>query len=116
MQKTRAVIVISPKITARPGLCTIVPLSMTPPDKVMPYHMQLTIRPVLPTPYKSDGVWLKGDMLYAVSHKRLHFIYDGKNAAGKRRNYYHTLSGEQMQAVRRCVLHGLGMSGLTKYL
>lgn len=38
MVKRRPVVVISPKIAARPGLCMIVSLSTTPPDPVMQYH------------------------------------------------------------------------------
>ena len=38
MVKRRPVVVISPKIRARPGLCTVVALSTTVPAPVMDYH------------------------------------------------------------------------------
>ena len=64
MVKVRPVVVISPKIAARPGLCTIVALSTTAPDPVMPYHCQIDIRPRLPDWMQSDGVWVKGARLW----------------------------------------------------
>jgi mRNA interferase MazF len=48
MVKRRPVIVVSPKITARPGLCTVVALSTVQPAKIMPYHVQLSLS--LPPP------------------------------------------------------------------
>jgi len=39
--KTRPVVVVSPNHLIRPGLVSVVPLSLTPPDPVQPYHYQL---------------------------------------------------------------------------
>lgn len=66
MVKRRPVVVLSPKIAARPGLCTVVALSETEPHPRLPYHCQIDIRPKLPDGFNSDGVWVKGDMIYAV--------------------------------------------------
>jgi uncharacterized protein YifN (PemK superfamily) len=82
----------------------------------MPYHCQLNIRPVLPEPWRSDGVWLKGDMIYAVGFHRLDLIRLGKDRAGKRLYRYDLLSEDQMKQIKICVLRGLGMSVLTKHL
>lgn len=82
----------------------------------MPYHMQLDVRPLLPAPLKSDGLWVKGDMVYAVGFHRLDLIRTGKDRYGKRTYYYATLNDAQMRGVQACVLHGIGLSRLTKYL
>ena len=71
MVKNRPVIVLTPRIKDRPGLCTVAALSGTPPEKVMPCHAQTDIMPVLPTPFESKGIWVKGDMVNAVSYIRL---------------------------------------------
>ena len=116
MVKNRPVVVISPKITTRPFLCTVVSLSTDPPDHVMPYHRQIDIRPKLPKKWDSDGVWIKGDMVYAVAFRRLNFLNHGKDISGKRLYHYDTVSDENLSEIRRCVLRAMGMSHLTKHL
>ncbi len=116
MVKRRTVIVLSPKIKARPGLCTVVCCSRTAPDPVMPYHARLVMAPALPPPWSSDDVWIKGDMVYTVSFRRLSFIRTGKDRSGKRLYRHDPLDASMMGIVRKCVLHGLGLGFLTKHL
>jgi len=116
MVKPRCVIVLTPKIKARPRLCTVVCLSTTPPDRVMPYHCQIDIRPQLPRPWDSDQIGVKGDMIYAVGFHRLDLIRLGKDRGGKRIYRMEAISPEQLKQVKTCVLRGLGMSVLTKHL
>jgi len=116
MVKARCVIVLSPRIRARGKLCTVVCLSTTAPDHPMQYHCQLTIRPKLPHPWDSDGIWLKGDMVYSVGFHRLDLIRIGKDPGGKRLYRMDTITDKQMKEVKSCVLKGLGMSHLTKHL
>jgi mRNA interferase MazF len=117
MVKRRPVIVVSPKIAARPNLCTIVPLSTEPPRKQMPYHVELPdIRPPLPAPWDKGPNWVKGDMIYSVSFERLDLIRMGKTADGTRLYRYALLDTAQLRAVRACVLNALGLGGLTKHL
>jgi len=116
MVKPRCVVVLSPKIAARPGLCTVVCLSGTAPAPAMPYHCQIDIRPELPGGWESDGIWVKGDMIYAVGLHRLDLIRTGKTREGKRTYRFDTVSSEQMKQIKSCVLKGLGMSILTKHL
>jgi mRNA interferase MazF len=116
MVKPRCVIVLSPKIERRAKLCTVVCLSTTAPDHVMPFHCQIDLRPVMPSPWDSDGVWVKGDMVYSVGFHRLDLVRIGKDRTGKRQYRMDTLSSEQMKSVRCCVLRGLGLSTLTKHL
>jgi mRNA interferase MazF len=67
MVKVRTVVVISPKIKTRYGLCTVVGLSTTAPDPVETYHAQINIEPKLLQPWDSHGVWIKGDMVYRIA-------------------------------------------------
>lgn len=116
MVKRRPVVVISPKISGRPKLCTVVALSNTEPDPVMPYHCQIDIMPALPEPLQSQGVWVKGDMVNTVGFHRLDLIRLGKNQQGRRIYRYNTLTNEQITQIRSCLLKAIGLSTLTKYL
>jgi mRNA interferase MazF len=117
MVKRRPVVVISPKIANRPGLCTIVCLSTDAPDPVMPYHCQIDLRPRLPAPrWESDGVWIKGDMVYSVAFHRLDLVRLGKDAQGVRKYLLDPLSDDNIRAIRKCVLRSVGLSSLTKHL
>ncbi|EJW12657.1 hypothetical protein A33M_1808 [Rhodovulum sp. PH10] len=116
MVKSRCVVVLSPKISGRPGLCTVVCLSTTDPDPVMSYHCRLDIDPPLPKPWMSSGVWVKGDMLYTVGFHRLNLLRLGKDRVGKRLYRWDTLAADQMQEVNACVLNGLGLGRLTRHL
>jgi mRNA interferase MazF len=115
MVKRRPVVVLSPKMSARPGLCTVVARSTTPLYPVQAFHCQIDIEPPLPAPLLSKGIWVKGDMLYAVGFHRLDFIRTGI-AQGVRTYRYDPLSSEIIKKIRGCVLSGLGMSILTKHL
>jgi mRNA interferase MazF len=110
MVKPRCVVVLSPRIKARPKLCTVVCLSSTAPNHPQQYHCQLDIRPNLPAPWSSDGVWVKGDMVYSIGFHRLDLIRLGKDRSGKRIYRMDTLSDDQIKQVKSCVLRGLGMS------
>lgn len=117
MVKRRPVIVVSPQISWRPGLCTVVALSTTPPNPPRPYHYNMTLEPLPPKPWNSPNVWVKADMIMTVGYHRLDLIRIGKDAqTGKRLYYTKCLTTEQLTEVRRCILHGLGMFGLTKCL
>ncbi len=116
MVKHRLVVVMSPRIRDRPGLCTVVSLSTTPPVPCMPYHCMIDIRPRLPPPFKSDDVWVKGDMIYAVGFHRLNLVRIGKDETGKREYYRHALGANDITRIRRCILNSMGLANLTKHL
>ena len=116
MVKHRQVVVISPRIAARPGLCTVVPLSLTTPDPVMQFHCQIDLPDQLPDRMRKTDVWVKADMMAAVSLRRLDFIRLAKDKRGKRRYCYTPLSPENLKKVRAAVLAGLGLAQLTKAL
>ncbi|WP_312599209.1 type II toxin-antitoxin system PemK/MazF family toxin [Brevundimonas sp.] len=116
MVKRRPVVVVSPKIVARPGLCTVVPLSTTAPDPVMQFHCQIDLPDQLPDWLDKTGVWVKADMMAAVALSRLDFIRLAKSAQGRREYCFATVSSENLRRIRGCILGGLGLSHLTKCL
>lgn len=117
MVKRRPVVVVSPNISWRPGLCTVVALSTTPPDPARPYHCRLNLDPLPPPPWDAKEVWVKADLVMTVGLHRLDLIRDGRDErCGKRKYYTKCLSSEQLTVVRKCLLHGLGLFSLTKHL
>jgi uncharacterized protein YifN (PemK superfamily) len=116
MIKSRPVVVISPKISIRAGLCTVVPLSTTPPQPQMPYHCMLKIDPPLPSPWDVPEVWIKGDMIYSVGFHRLDLIRIGKDRSGNRVYRTEPLPKADIQRIRACVLCSLGLAALKKHL
>ncbi|TCP10894.1 uncharacterized protein YifN (PemK superfamily) [Crenobacter luteus] len=70
MLKRRPVVVISPSATHGRKLCTVIPLSTTAPDPVMPWHYPLQRNPN-PLETQPVQVWAKCDMLYTVAFERL---------------------------------------------
>jgi len=116
MVKRRLAVVLSPKISSRPHLCTVVPLSMTAPDKVMPYHKEILIPFPMPKEWGNQKRWIKGDMVNAVGFHRVDLLRLGKDEKGRRIYQMQIVPDELFLVVRQCVLHGLGLSTLTKYL
>ncbi len=117
MVKLRPVVVISPKISVRHRLCTVVPISGEAPRPKMSYHYELTnIDPPLPPPYEDGPNWVKGDMVVSVSFERLDFLRYGKDRSGKRIYRYEVLPVDDIRAIRACILNSLGLAVLTKHL
>lgn len=114
MVKKRLCIVLSPPISARVGLCTVVPLSMSQPDPVQPYHYELDIPFQLPSRWGNTKRWVKGDMICAVGWHRIDLLLMGKDRYGKREYQLSTLSISHLAAISDCVLSSLGLSPLTK--
>ena len=110
MVKRRPVVVVSPRFKRRSGLCTVVPLSTTEPARIETYHALVRIDPPLPKPFSAPSCWAKCDMLSAVSFARLDLIAGPREADGRRRYRISSLSSEDLQAVRRAMLAGLGMA------
>lgn len=108
MVKPRPAIVVSPKFRRRQGLCTIVPLSTTPPQRVEPYHHFLTIDPPLPYPFDAPSSWVKGDLLYTVSYGRLDLPHE-RQPFSKRVFVTRMISQDDLEKIRICIQHGLGI-------
>ena len=109
MVKPRLAVVISPPIKARGKLLTVVPLSTTAPDKIMPYHCQIDIPFELPPRWGNVARWVKGDMINSVSFARTSLLGLGKDAQGQRVYQTNPLQAEQLALIQRCVLAGLGL-------
>lgn len=109
MSKVRWVVVISPKFLNRPGLCTVVPISTSPPHSVEKYHVKLDHDPA---PNASgDDAWVKCDMVMTVDFARLSAYYDGKSHG--RRNYITlSVSEKERRDIQRGVIHALGLGDL----
>lgn len=109
MTKRRPVVVVSPRFKRRTGLCTVVPLSTTPPDPAESYHTVVRIDPPLPKPFASATAWAKCDMISAVSFARLDLIAEPRGADGRRCYRTGTLSNSDLKSVLRAIMAGLGI-------
>lgn len=116
MVKRRPAIVMSPRLRARDRLCTIVPLSTTPPQRVMPYHYRLRLDEPLPRPYDNDTQWVKADMVVTVCFNRLFLPLIGTDETGRRNYDVRVVDDADIKKIRECMLHALGMVTLTEYL
>ncbi|MDU8942816.1 type II toxin-antitoxin system PemK/MazF family toxin [Ovoidimarina sediminis] len=118
MVKRRLAVVLSPAIRNRPGLCTVVPLSTTDPEegKVMPYHYKFRAGFEMPKEWGDIERWVKGDMVCTVGWHRVDLLRLGKRLDGSRIYQKSTISDADFAQVQRCVLHGLGLSTLTKHI
>jgi mRNA interferase MazF len=111
MVKLRPAIVISPRLPHRDGLCTVVPLSTTPPDRELEYVCKVTPPMPLPEPWDSPAMWVKADMLATVCFDPLDLFRTGRDHQGKRRYLHPRLPPDDLERVRRCVLRALGVVG-----
>ena len=116
MLKRRPVVVISPNFKHRSGLCTVVPLSTTPPDHLVDYHCEINFERRLPQPFDAESMWAKGDMVATVGFHRLDLLRTGRDSTGKRKYIEPKLSQEDMQKIYSCVLHAIGLSRLTNQI
>ena len=108
MVKVRPVIVISPSFSERKNLVTIIPLSTTPPNKVMPYHYKISLPGTLPHPLEKE-CWVKGDMISTVSLSRLDLYRFPRGPNGKRVYYTEKLDSAQITTIEQCIMHSLGI-------
>ncbi|MGH6924324.1 MAG: type II toxin-antitoxin system PemK/MazF family toxin [Propylenella sp.] len=116
MVKRRPVVVISPRLKHRTALCAVVALSTTPPDSIQDYHCTIAINPPLPRPFDSPETWVKADMISTVGFHRLDLPRTGRDQYGKRRYLNVHVSANELRAIYRAVLCGLGMGRLTPHL
>jgi len=116
MLKRRPVVVISPRLRNRTGLCTVVPLSTSAPTKIEPYHYRLHTDPPMHEPYSSPSHWVKADMVYTVAFSRLFLMTGGKDSSGKRIYDNRIIDKADLLKIQSAVLCGLGLTALTDYL
>ena len=106
--KRRPAIVLSPPIPGRPLMCTVVPLSTSPPKPRLPHHLLIELDPPLPYPYDSPEMWVKGDIVLTVAFHRLRLLFS-RFDAGQRVYDVRVLDDEVFQQVQCCVRAGLGL-------
>jgi hypothetical protein len=82
----------------------------------MPYHCLVRIPFRLPPAWGDQERWVKGDMVNAVAVHWIDLIRLGKDHQGKRQYQMETLPPELFRRIQAAVLHGLGLSSLTKHL
>ena len=117
MVKERLAAVISPRQPHRDGLCTIVPLSATPPRSGILYQCKVNLPFSAPAPYDGSFKFAKADMLATVSYRRLSMPYTGRDPTSGQRKYLKMiLEPEELKKLRICVLHSLGLGALTEHL
>ncbi|MCW5697094.1 MAG: type II toxin-antitoxin system PemK/MazF family toxin [Bauldia sp.] len=116
MVKRRPVVVVTPRLRSRDGLCTVVPLSTTEPRKVEAYHHKIVFDPPLPKPWNSPECWVKADMLATVAFHRLHLIGIGRGPHGKRKYLQLVIPRADLKAIQACILEALHLGHLTPSL
>lgn len=115
MVKERLALVLSPRLPHRDQLCTVVPLSMTPARAGIRYQCKIALPMPAPAPYDGAFKWAKCDMLATLSYERMKLPYTGRDPqTGKRKYLQIVVDAEELEKVRRAVLHALGMESLTK--
>ena len=114
MIKRRPAVVLSPRLRHRENLCTVVPLSGSPPDHVEEYHCQIEFARPLPKPWDSPSHWVKADMLATVALRRLDLIAGGRDHEGKRKYLNILIREDDFRRIQDCVRHALGLLSLTE--
>ena len=110
MVKKRPAIIVSPRLPHRDGLCTVVPLSGSPPDKEVPYVIRLAMAHPLPYPFPYGTFWAKCDMLSTVGFERLDMFHTERDQTGRRKYLRPQLAPDQLIDVRRGILRALGLA------
>lgn len=110
MVKRRPVIVVSPRLRRRNGLCTVVPLSTQRPEPVEDYHCEINLPRALPPPFGVNPMWAKCDMLATLGFARLELLRAGKDRSGKRKYIQPVIGTAALMRVRTAVLASLGIS------
>jgi len=104
--KKRPVVVISCS-RARPGLCIVVPISRTPPQKLEAWHHPFSRA----SSWDRQKRWAKCDMIYTVSYDRLDRWKKGRDRrTGKRiylSNFY--ISQEDFESIKAGMSAALGL-------
>jgi mRNA interferase MazF len=111
MVKRRPVVVISARLPYRDRLCTVVPLSGSPPAHNIPYQCRIEFAEALPPPFEQRVWWAKADMLATVAFGRLDLFRTDRDRVSGRRRYLHPKLGEEdLKRVLECVVQALGLS------
>jgi uncharacterized protein YifN (PemK superfamily) len=118
VKSERPVVVLTGAIKGRANLVTIAPLSTVEPTSVQPYHYRIPKQSMpMVGIFQINDSWLKGDMIYTVGFHRLNLIRLGKKGTdGKRLYFTNKLGPEQMKKIYQCILNGLNLGKLARYV
>lgn len=110
MIKERLAVVVSPRLPNRNDLCTVVPLSKTPPRKNVAYQCKVQLPVDPPEPYEGQIKWAKADMLATVGLARLTLPYTGRDpSTGKRKYLNIILADDELLKIRAAIRDALGL-------
>jgi len=109
MVKRRPAIVVSNRLPHRDGLCTVIPLSTTPPPQNVKYVVKIELSETLPPPFDAPVMWAKCDMLATVCFERLELFRTGRDHEGKRQYLNLRLPPAQMLDVKDALRYALGL-------
>ena len=108
MVKRRLAVVVSPPMSRRGDLVTVVALSTTPPNPSLLHHCEIDIPFALP-PQWQTRCWVKGDMVNAVGFHRCDLVQLGKAQNGERVYQLTPLPPAIMDVIERCVKSAMGL-------
>lgn len=106
MVKARPVMIVSPKLPYRSEIVSVVPISTTPAKHDLPFVVKLS-KNYHPLEQDDLPCWAKCDMLMNISRARLEGF-----KIGRRKWDCPQSSGDDLEAVKCGVIHGLSMSHL----
>lgn len=109
MVKPRPVIIVSPRLPYRSEIVAIVPISTSAPRHDLPFVVRLS-KNYHPQEPDDHPCWAKCDMPVNIALRRLNGF-----KVGRRRWENPRASDADLAAVRRGVLHGLGMGHLLEH-
>lgn len=109
MVKRRPAVVISPRLPHRDGLCAVVPLSTSPPERAVDYVVEINVQQTLPEPFSAAVMWAKCDMVATVGFGRLDLFRSERDQLGKRKYLTIKLPAEDLERIRAGVRRGLGI-------
>lgn len=109
MVKRRPALIISPRLPHRDGLCSVVPLSTTPPPKAVEYVVEINLDEAPPEPFQDTQLWAKCDMVATVSFARLEMFRGPRLPGGQRKYIKPKLPPDVFLTVQQGVLAGLGL-------
>ena len=115
IDKKRPVVIFTPKYSQRTDLVAVVPLSTTAPPTICDFHCLLEKHPFPASAKKDEKSWAKCDLIQTVTFTRLTGYWE-EVVDGKRKYLDCRISDADMLKIKKAVLHGLGLSGLTQYL
>ena len=117
MVKERPVIILTKPLPLRDReLYTVVPLSTTKPPKILDWHYKLDKQYLPTTSFFKDKngeyneCWVKADMIYTLSIKRMWLIRMGKLPNGRDRYFYNVLPDEIMKYIKNAVWSAIDYS------